>query len=106
MRAANRRDIFALLAEHNIQYERVDHPPDTCEQAEELVPSMWGVHTKNLFVRDKKGRHHFLVVVSHSKSVDLKALSSKLGVSKLSLAEISLLMLFSPIRQSNLQRAQ
>ena len=79
-------DIFALLAEHNIQYERVDHPPVyTCEQAEELVPSMRGVHTKNLFVRDKKGHHHFLVVVSQSKSVDLKALSSKLGVSKSSL---------------------
>ena len=79
-------DIFALLAEHNIQYERVDHPPVyTCEQAEELVPSIRGVHTKHLFVRDKKGHHHFLVVVSHSKSVDLKALSSKLGVSNLSL---------------------
>jgi Ala-tRNA(Pro) deacylase len=80
------KDIFRFLADNAIQYERVDHPPVfTCEQAEELVPPMPGVHTKNLFVRDKKGRRHFLVVVRYSKSVDLKALSSRLGVSNLSL---------------------
>ena len=80
------QDVFAFLSENNIQYERVDHPPVyTCEEAEKLTPSIRGVHTKNLFVRDKQGRHHFLVVAPHRKSVDLKALSSKLDVSNLSL---------------------
>lgn len=83
-------DIFTFLSEHEIPYERVDHPPVyTCEEAEELVPSMPGVHTKNLFVRDKKGRNHFLVVVSDTKSVDLKALSAKLSVTNLSLGSPS-----------------
>lgn len=80
-------DIYRFLVEHGIEHERVDHPPVfTCEQAEELVPSLPGAHTKNLFVRDKKGRRHFLVVVGHDKAVDLKALSLRLGVSNLSFA--------------------
>lgn len=80
-------DIYQFLTEHSIEYERVDHPPVfTCEQAEQLVPPITGAHTKNLFVRDKKGRRHFLVVVRHDKAVNLKALSSKLGVSNLSFA--------------------
>ncbi len=80
-------DIYRFLAEHSIEYERVDHPPVfTCEQAEQLVPPIPGAHTKNLFVRDKKGRRHFLVVVGHDKAVNLKALSSMLGVSNLSFA--------------------
>jgi len=80
-------DIYELLARHGIAYERVDHPPVfTCEQAERLVPPLPGVHTKNLLLRDKKGRNHVLVMVDHAKSVDLKALSSVLGLTNLSMA--------------------
>ena len=80
-------DIYRFLSEHSIAYQRVDHPPVfTCEEAEQLVPPTPGADTKNLLVRDKKGRRHFLVVVGYDKSVDLKALSSTLGVSNLSLA--------------------
>lgn len=80
-------DIYRFLTEHSIEYERVDHPPVfTCEEAEQLVPPMPGADTKNLFVRDKKGRRHFLVVVGYDKAVDLKSLSSALGVSNLSFA--------------------
>jgi len=43
-------DIFQFLAEHRIQYERVEHPPVfTCKEAAQLVPPMPGVRTKNLF---------------------------------------------------------
>jgi Ala-tRNA(Pro) deacylase len=85
-----KNDIFKFLSEHNIDYQRVDHPAVyTCEEAEKLVPPMPGIHTKNLFVRDKKGRNHFLVVVSDTKSVDLKALSTKLQVTNLSFGSSS-----------------
>jgi Ala-tRNA(Pro) deacylase len=47
---------------------------------------MEGAKTKNLFVRDKKGRRHFLVVVGYEKIVDLKSLSSLMGVSSLTMA--------------------
>jgi len=80
-------NIYQFLAEHDIEYERHDHPPVfTCEEADRLVPPLPAAKTKNLFVRDRKGRSHFLVVVGYEKVVDLKALSSLLGASKLSLA--------------------
>jgi len=78
-------DIFQFFAEHNIEYERHDHPPVyTCEDVNRLVPELPGAKTKNLFVRDQKGKQHFLVSVPDEKSVDLKALAPVLGVNKLS----------------------
>ncbi len=86
-------DIYAFLSQHNIPFERCDHPPVyTCEQAEGLVPAAPGAHTKNLLLRDKKGRNHFLVVVGYEKAVDIKALSRLLGVSNLSFASPQRLM--------------
>jgi Ala-tRNA(Pro) deacylase len=80
-------DIYQFLADHDIEYERHDHPPVfTCEEAERLVPDMPAAKTKNLFLRDRKGRRHFLVVVGYEKAVSLKALTSLLGVSKLGFA--------------------
>jgi Ala-tRNA(Pro) deacylase len=80
-------DIYRFLAQNDIEYERYDHPAVfTCEQADRLVPPMSAAKTKNLFLRDRKGQRHFLVVVGYEKVVDLAALSSLLGVSKLSLA--------------------
>jgi Ala-tRNA(Pro) deacylase len=80
-------DIFRFLEGNGIAYERCDHPAVfTCEEADRLVPPMEGTKTKNLFVRDKKGRRHFLVVVGYEKTVDLKSLSSLMGLSSLAMA--------------------
>lgn len=80
-------DIYIFLTQHAIPYQRVDHPAVyTCEQAERLVPPMPGADTKNLLVRDKKGRRHFLVVVGYDKAVDLKSLAESLGVNGLGFA--------------------
>ena len=80
-------DIYQFLAEHGIEYQRQDHPPVfTVEEALRLVPPLPGARTKNLFLRDRKGRRHFLVVVGYEKAADLKALTSLLGVSKLGFA--------------------
>ncbi len=80
-------DIYSFLDDHCIAYDRVDHAPVyTCEEAEATVPALAGSHTKNLFVRDGKGRRHFLIVVGWEKRVDLKALGKVLAVKKLGLA--------------------
>jgi Ala-tRNA(Pro) deacylase len=80
-------EILPFLASHGIQYELFEHPPVfTCEEAERLCPPMPGLATKNLFLRDRKGHRHFLVVVPYSKSVDLKALTTVLDIDKLSFA--------------------
>jgi Ala-tRNA(Pro) deacylase len=78
-------DFYKFLAENRIEYERHDHPPVyTVEEAGRLVPTLAAAKTKNLFLRDKKGLQHFLVVVAADKRVDLKALPQTLGSNRLS----------------------
>jgi Ala-tRNA(Pro) deacylase len=80
-------DIFRFLEGNGMAYERCDHPAVfTCEEADRLVPAMEGAKIKNLFVRDKKGRRHFLVVVGYEKTVDWKSLSSLMGLSSMTMA--------------------
>ena len=71
-----------------IAYGRADHAPVfTCDEADRAVPAeLGGVHTKNLFLRDRKGSHHWLLVTMCEKSVDLKTLSSRVGADGFSLA--------------------
>ncbi len=70
-----------------IEYQKVEHPPVyTYAEAEQKVPELPGAHTKNLFLRDRKGRRHVLVVVSGDKRVDLQELARLLNADKLSMA--------------------
>jgi Ala-tRNA(Pro) deacylase len=79
-------DIFSFLDENGIRYQRFEHVAVfTCEESAKLPP-MPGADTKNLFLRDKKGRRHFLVSVPHDKAVDLKALKVALKADNLSFA--------------------
>jgi Ala-tRNA(Pro) deacylase len=80
-------DIYEFLKIHRISYERYDHEPVyTCEQADCLdIPGI-SAKTKNLFLRDRKGRRHFLVTVGAGKSVDIKALETVLDAKGLSFA--------------------
>jgi Ala-tRNA(Pro) deacylase len=76
---------YAFLSEHGIAYQRCDHPAVyTVEEAARLVPALPGAKTKNLFLRDKPGRRHFLVVVPAAKQVDLRVLSEVIGANRLS----------------------
>ncbi len=78
-------DFYQFLADHHIEYERHDHPAVyTVEEAERLVPPLPGAKSKNLFLRDKKGVRHFLVVVSAQKRVNIKTLPDVLGSTRLS----------------------
>jgi len=80
-------NIYTFLDNHNITYQRFDHPAAfTCEQAMEVCPEMPGASIKNLFLYDKRTNQHFLVVVGKEKHVDLKQLKSILNVSNLSFA--------------------
>ena len=86
-------DIYQFLDSHGISYQKFEHPAVfTCEEALRLCPPMPGAHTKNLFLRDRKGTRHFLVTVGYEKSVDLKALKDVLDVDKLSFASKDRLM--------------
>ena len=74
-------DLARFLSTHGIAAARHEHPPVmTVEESLRLVPKLPGAKTKNLFLRDKKGRRHFLVTVPHDITVDLGALGVALGV--------------------------
>lgn len=76
-----------ILEELNISCEKIDHPPVyTSEQATQFVPANQGAPAKNLFLRDKKGKRHFLVMLNDTKDLDLSALAEKTGSTRLSLA--------------------
>ncbi len=78
-------DFFKFMADHHIDFERHDHPPVyTVADVERLVPPLPGAKTKNLFLRDKKGERHFLVVVPAQKQVNIKGLPEVVGSSRLS----------------------
>jgi len=77
-------DIHAFLNQHGIEYIHHDHPAVfTCEEAEQLLPNgIGGADTKNLFLRDKKGRKHALVTVGPQTKVDLNTLGELIALPK------------------------
>ncbi len=80
-------DIYEILAEHQIRYQRCDHPPVfTVEEARRLTPPLPGAKTKNLFICDDKGKKHFLVVLDAARRIQLKKLAQVLNVKKVRLA--------------------
>ena len=81
------KNIYTLLDELSIHYDRVDHVPVfTSDQARALIPKQPAASAKNLFLRDKKGKNHFLLVFDDQKTLDFGQLASQVGLSRLSLA--------------------
>src|SRR5699024_10750536 len=67
--------LVKFLETHGIAPVTHFHQPVmTVAEAEQHLPSLPGTMTKNLFLRDNKGRRHFLVTVPHTVTVDLTAL--------------------------------
>ena len=72
-------DLLAYLATLGIETSTVEHPPlFTVEDSQSLRGDIPGGHTKNLFVKDKKGRI-FLLVLGEETPVDLKRVHEKIG---------------------------
>lgn len=79
-------DLIGYLTDHGIAYDRYDHAPVfTCDEAERALPTLPAAHTKNLFLRDKKGVRHLLLVTLCSKSTDMKQIADAVGADRLSL---------------------
>jgi len=72
-------ELFAYLDSLGIAHKTVTHPPVfTVEEARDLRGAVAGAHTKNLFLRDKKGTV-FLVVALENAVIELKSLHRLLG---------------------------
>lgn len=89
----NEERVYQILEELGISYVRHDHPPVfTVDQAEQHWKNIDGAHCKNLFLRNKKGNRHYLVILESSKKPDLKTLNRDLGEDRLSFASPERLM--------------
>ncbi len=76
---ARAEPLFAYLAERGIAATTTWHAPVfTVDASADLISRLAGGHTKNLFLKDKKGRI-FLVVAEQDTDVDLKGLHRKIG---------------------------
>lgn len=79
-------DIFNILERLSIRYEHIGHPAVyTSEEARQLVPHRPARAAKNLFLRDKKGKRHILLVVDDRKSVQFKDIERQTGLTHLSM---------------------
>jgi Ala-tRNA(Pro) deacylase len=73
--------LFATFDRLGIPHRTVSHPPlFTVEESRALRGQIPGGHTKNLFLKDKKGAL-FLVVALEDAAIELKSLHRRLGAS-------------------------
>jgi len=99
---ASEREFLDFLQANHFVFERFEHPAVfTCEEAERYSPDRPSVHTKNLFLCDKKARRFFLAVTTCEKTVKLDELAAQLGISHIRFgSEENLLRLLGVTRGS------
>ena len=86
--------VLNKLNELNISYKEIKHTPVyTIEEMDALGNIFENAKIcKNLFVRDQKGKRHFLVVLPEEKRAPLADIAVKVGSTKLSFASSERLM--------------
>ena len=87
----DRDRLLAWMAEHGVAQTTHDHPAVfRVEEGLELKASMPGAHTKNLFLKDKKGRL-WLISARQDTVIDLKRADKWIGSARLSFGNEALL---------------
>ena len=92
------KDLLDLLIEKCVDFQIHNHEPlFTVEDSENLRGKISGAHTKNLFLKNKKGEF-FLFSCDENANVDLKQFSKSIGAKNLSFANEKYLLEFLGIR--------
>ncbi len=87
-----KEDLFARLDGLGIAHNSISHPAVfTVADSDKIHDELPGGHSKNLFLKDKKG-HLFLVVAEQASQVDLKKLHKHIGAQRLSFGKPDLLV--------------
>ena len=77
--------MYDALRALDIEVERYEHPPVfTGDDAAQHWASIPGTQVKNLFLRNKKGDRHYLVILDVNKQADLRRLVKIIGDDRLS----------------------
>ena len=99
---SQKQEIYDTLDKLKIPYESVEHEPVfTMEDMDKLGLPEKGCICKNLFLRDAKGKRHFLITLPEDKQVDLKQLSKKIGSTTLSFASAERLDKYLGLKQGS-----
>ena len=89
--AYDRARLLAWMAGHGIAQTTHDHPAVfRVEEGLDLKAALPGVHTKNLFLKDKKGRL-WLISAAQDTVIDLKRAHRTLGSDRLSFGKEALM---------------
>lgn len=85
--------VLSALDDLGIAFESYEHPPVfNTEDVEKHWRDIPGTPVKNLFLRNKKGNHHYLVIVGVDRRVDLNELVKVIGDDRLSFGSAERLM--------------
>lgn len=96
----NKKEIYELLNEKGVSYTVSEHPAVyTIAEMDQLGVTAQGKVCKNLFLRDAKGRNHFLVTAPEDREINLRRLSDKIGSTRLGFASAERLMKYLGVRQ-------
>lgn len=93
-------ETLQYLTDHGIAYELTTHPAVyNMEELDAVALPYPEFDAKNLFVRDDKKQHYYLITVKGDKRVDLKAFRKAHGLRNLSFAspdELAALLALAP----------
>ena len=82
-----KQKVYDKLNSMGIKYEIINHPAVyTIDEMDNLGISEKAEVCKNLFVRDAKGKKHYLIVLCKDKKANLADLAEQIGSTKLSFA--------------------
>ncbi|MBN1340674.1 MAG: prolyl-tRNA synthetase associated domain-containing protein [Bacteroidales bacterium] len=80
-------ELYKVLEDLGIRFEYYEHPPaPTIEEARKYWKDVAATHCKNIFFRNHKGNRHYLVILEHTRAVDIHDLEKRLKQGKLTFA--------------------
>lgn len=82
-----KQKVYEYLNNRNIKYDVTDHSAVyTMEEMQAEGLDKLGTICKNLFIRDQKGKKHFLITADNDTHINLKEIGVKLDAGKVSFA--------------------
>ena len=82
-----RENVLRVLDNLEITYEIFEHPPvRTVEDTLKYWKDIKATHCKNLFFRNHKGNRHYLVILEHTRKLQIRDLEQRLRQGKISFA--------------------
>jgi Ala-tRNA(Pro) deacylase len=85
--------LYKILDDLDIPFRYYEHPPvPTVAEAQKYWAGIDATHCKNIFFRNHKGNRHYLVILEHTRELNIRDLEQRLKQGKLSFASDERLM--------------